>query len=76
MTVLRQQILYLWLAEGALDTPVVGWALHEEYFMNEQGVMANSTLLDYRMPTALDVPMNEAIIVEVPARPTPWVCAA
>ena len=25
----RQQILYLWLAEGALDTPVVGWAFHD-----------------------------------------------
>ena len=26
---LRQQVLTLWLAEGALDTPVVGWALHD-----------------------------------------------
>lgn len=26
---LRQQILYLWLAEGALDTQTVGWALHD-----------------------------------------------
>ncbi len=26
---LRQQILYLWLAESALDTPVVGWAFHD-----------------------------------------------
>jgi len=26
---LRQQVLYLWLAEGALDTPVVGWAFHD-----------------------------------------------
>ena len=25
----RQQVLYLWLAEGALDTPVVGWAFHD-----------------------------------------------
>ena len=25
----RQQILYLWLAEGALDTKVVGWAFHD-----------------------------------------------
>ena len=25
----RQQILYLWLAESALDTPVVGWAFHD-----------------------------------------------
>jgi hypothetical protein len=26
---LRQQILYLWLAEGALDTPTVAWAFHD-----------------------------------------------
>jgi hypothetical protein len=25
----RQQILYLWLAEGALDTQTVGWAFHD-----------------------------------------------
>jgi CO/xanthine dehydrogenase Mo-binding subunit len=44
----------------------IGWALNEEYFMTEQGVMANSSFLDYRMPTALDLPMIETIIVEVP----------
>ena len=25
----RQQILYLWLAEGALDTATVAWAFHD-----------------------------------------------
>ena len=25
----RQQVLYLWLAEGALDTETVGWAFHD-----------------------------------------------
>ncbi|MEE2833557.1 MAG: xanthine dehydrogenase family protein molybdopterin-binding subunit, partial [Candidatus Latescibacterota bacterium] len=28
--------------------------------------MANPTFLDYRMPTALDLPMVETILVEVP----------
>ena len=28
--------------------------------------MNNTSLLDYRMPTALDLPMIEAVIVEVP----------
>ena len=28
--------------------------------------MVNSTLLDYRMPTALDLPMIDALIIEVP----------
>jgi xanthine dehydrogenase molybdenum-binding subunit len=44
----------------------IGWALNEEYYTTEDGVMANSTFLDYRMPTSLDVPSIEAIIVEVP----------
>lgn len=44
----------------------IGWALNEEYFMTGEGVMANSSFLDYRMPTALDLPMIETIVVEVP----------
>ena len=44
----------------------IGWALNEEYFMSSDGRMMNSSFLDYRMPTALDVPMIETIIVEVP----------
>jgi len=44
----------------------IGWALNEEYFFNDQGHMANSTFLDYRMPTALDLPMIDTVIVEVP----------
>ena len=44
----------------------IGWALNEEYFMNERGGMSNSTFLDYRMPTSLDLPMIDTIIVEVP----------
>ena len=44
----------------------IGMALTEEYFYDEHGVMLNSSLLDYRMPTALDLPMIETHIVEVP----------
>ena len=44
----------------------VGWALNEEYFMSEDGRMLNSSFLDYRMPTSLDLPMIEAVVVEVP----------
>ncbi len=43
----------------------IGWALNEEYFMREDGTMANSSLLDYRMPTSLDLPMIDTCIVEV-----------
>ena len=47
----------------------IGWALNEEYYMNNDGGMMNSSLLDYRMPTSLDLPMINTIIVEV-ANPT------
>ncbi len=43
----------------------IGWALNEEYYMNDGGGMVNSTLLDYRMPTSLDLPMIDTVIVEV-----------
>ena len=29
MTLARQQVLYLWLGEGDLTTPVVAWAFHD-----------------------------------------------
>ena len=44
----------------------IGWALNEEYFMSDDGKVVNSSLLDYRMPTSLDLPMIDAVIIEVP----------
>jgi CO/xanthine dehydrogenase Mo-binding subunit len=44
----------------------IGWALNEEYVYNEQGVMTNASYLDYRMPTCLDLPMIDTVLVEVP----------
>ena len=49
---------------GALQG--TGWALNEEYFFTENGTMANSSILDYRMPTTLDLPMIDTVIIEVP----------
>ncbi|MEE9284778.1 MAG: xanthine dehydrogenase family protein molybdopterin-binding subunit [Dehalococcoidia bacterium] len=49
----------------------IGWALFEE-FVYEGGTVLNRTLLDYRMPTALDLPMIDAEIVEVPAEDGPY----
>ena len=43
----------------------IGWALNEEYYFNDQGHMLNNSFLDYRMPTALDLPMVDTVIVEV-----------
>ena len=54
--------------EGQMQGGVVqgiGWALNEEYYMGQDGRMANSSFLDYRMPTALDLPMIDTVIVEV-----------
>ncbi|MDA1278794.1 MAG: xanthine dehydrogenase family protein molybdopterin-binding subunit [Chloroflexi bacterium] len=56
-------------AEGQIQGGVVqglGWALNEEYFITEDGAMANKSFLDYRMPTSLDMPMIDTIMVEVP----------
>ncbi|MBM4434988.1 MAG: xanthine dehydrogenase family protein molybdopterin-binding subunit, partial [Chloroflexi bacterium] len=44
----------------------VGWALNEEYVYDAEGRLRNRSLLDYRMPTALDLPKVETIVVEVP----------
>ena len=43
----------------------IGWALNEEYVYNDSGVMLNSSFLDYRMPTTLDLPMIDTVIVEI-----------
>lgn len=55
--------------EGQLQGGVaqgIGWALNEEYAYKEDGTLANGSLLDYRMPTCLDLPMIETHLVEVP----------
>ena len=55
--------------EGQIQGGVVqgiGWALNEEYIYNDKGEMTNASFLDYRIPTSLDVPMIDTVIVEVP----------
>ncbi|HXT79615.1 MAG TPA: xanthine dehydrogenase family protein molybdopterin-binding subunit [Acetobacteraceae bacterium] len=44
----------------------IGWALNEEYIYNDKGQLENPGFLDYRCPVASDVPMIEAVLVEVP----------
>ena len=54
--------------EGQIQGGVVqgiGWALNEEYFFSQEGGMVNSSFLDYRMPTSLDLPMIDTVLVEV-----------
>ena len=61
--------------EGQMQGGVVqgiGWGLNEEYIYNAEGSMTNASFLDYRMPTTLDLPMIETIIVEVPNESHPY----
>jgi CO/xanthine dehydrogenase Mo-binding subunit len=44
----------------------IGWALNEEYIYDKNGKMDNPGFLDYRCPVASDLPMVDAILVEVP----------
>ena len=55
--------------EGQMQGGVVqgiGWALFEGYDYNEDGILLNPNLLDYKLPTALDIPLLETIILEKP----------
>ena len=51
--------------QGAVSQGI-GWALWEGYDYKD-GQLRNATLLDYRTPTALDVPMIDVELVETPA---------
>ena len=63
----RQCIRATWKARcRAGASQGIGWALNEEYIYDDKGVMANAGFLDYRMPVASDLPMIDAVIVEVP----------
>ena len=44
----------------------IGWALNEEYIYDKNGRLSNAGFLDYRIPVASDLPMIEAVLVEVP----------
>jgi len=62
------------VVEGQIQGAVaqgIGWALMEDYIF-DKGVMQNSTLLDYRMPTAADVPGVETVLVEVGSDAGPY----
>ena len=50
----------------------IGWALNEEYVYNAKGQLDNPGFLDYRCPVASDLPMIEAVLVEVPNPAHPY----
>jgi CO/xanthine dehydrogenase Mo-binding subunit len=53
-------------------TQGIGWALSEICAFDNMGMLRNAHLLDYRLPTSLDVPGIEANIVEVPSPDHPY----
>lgn len=57
--------------QGAV-TQSSSMALWEELLYDEEGQVRNPTLLDYRMPTAGDVPWIETIILEAPGGDGPF----
>jgi xanthine dehydrogenase molybdenum-binding subunit len=61
--------------EGQMAGSVVqgiGWALMEGFDYGADGRLRNASLLDYRMPTALDVPPIECVIIETPVPGVPY----
>jgi CO/xanthine dehydrogenase Mo-binding subunit len=44
----------------------IGWALYEGYIYSDSGQMVNASLLDYKLPTILDIPPIETVLVEIP----------
>lgn len=61
--------------EGQIEGSVVqglGWALTEGFDYGDDGRLRNASMLDYRMPTALDVPPVEAVIIETPVPDVPY----
>jgi CO/xanthine dehydrogenase Mo-binding subunit len=61
--------------EGQMEGSVVqglGWALTEGFDYGPDGRLRNASLLDYRMPTALDVPKIDCVIVETPVPNVPY----
>ena len=44
----------------------IGWALNEEYVYDQDGRLENPGFLDYRVPVCSDMPMIDAILIEVP----------
>ena len=52
-------------------TQGIGWALSEGYDYDEDGRLQNATLLDYRLPTSMDVPFIDTEIIEIPSEAHP-----
>jgi xanthine dehydrogenase molybdenum-binding subunit len=53
-------------------TQGIGWAMSEICAFDAQGVLQNPNLLDYRIPTSLDVPSIQTNVLEFPSPDHPY----
>ena len=53
-------------------TQGIGWGLAETCVFDDSGAVRNANLLDYRLPSALDVPYIAAHVVEIPSADHPY----
>lgn len=53
-------------------TQGIGWGLSETYIVDDTGAVQNARLLDYRLPSSLDVPYIATNVVEVPSSDHPY----
>jgi xanthine dehydrogenase molybdenum-binding subunit len=53
-------------------TQGIGWGLAETYVVDEKGAVRNANLLDYRLPSVLDVPYIATDVIEVPSSDHPY----
>lgn len=61
--------------EGQIQGSVaqgLGWALTEHFDYASDGRLRNASLLDYRMPTALDLPRIDVVLLETPVPNVPF----
>lgn len=61
--------------EGQIQGSVgqgAGWALTEHFDYAPDGRLRNASLLDYRIPTALDLPKIDVVILETPVPGVPY----
>jgi CO/xanthine dehydrogenase Mo-binding subunit len=61
--------------EGQIEGSVaqgLGWALTEGFDYAPDGRLRNASLLDYRIPTALDLPPIEVVLIETPVPGVPY----
>ncbi|MEE2751446.1 MAG: xanthine dehydrogenase family protein molybdopterin-binding subunit [Myxococcota bacterium] len=63
------------LASGQIEggsLQALGWATCEEVIIDERGAMVNDRLTNYIIPTSLDAPEMETVLVEIPYEGGPF----